>query len=92
MTHTGSVEQPRRHPTSDVVNAALDAGHDPQVAHEGRRFRLVCSCGFRTPLQMSRKVAFAAISDHVYEVGRAVLEASDTPPVVDLPQTVRATG
>lgn len=82
--------------TSRVVQAAVDAGHDPDVVHEGKRFRLVCSCGFRTPINMTRKTAFRTISEHVYEMGHAALQAAgqvpDTPPTERLPETVRAVG
>lgn len=40
-------------------------GHDVQVEQDGRRFRLVCSCGFVTPINMKRKTAFDAATQHL---------------------------
>jgi hypothetical protein len=62
-----------RLPTSRVCAAALEAGHDPSVEHEEKRFRLVCSCGFKTPVSMKRKTAFLRITEHIYEAGHAAL-------------------
>lgn len=72
-----------------VTKAALDLGHEPEVKHVGSRFKLVCSCGWSTPSSMTRKAAFQAVADHVWQVGRAAL---DTPEVVDEPQTVGGRG
>lgn len=76
-------EQARRVPA--ITRAALDAGHEPKVERSGKRFKLVCSCGWSTPSSMSRKVAFQAVAQHVWEVGHAGV---DTPEVVDPPQVV----
>jgi hypothetical protein len=88
--HTGRVAGLPLRGTSRVVNAALDAGHDPVVEHAGKRFRLSCSCGFKTPAQMNRKNAFAAITEHVYAAGHVELRkrAGDTPPENDVPHSV----
>lgn len=69
-----------------IVRAAIDAGHEPEVERVGNRFKLVCSCGFSTPVRATRKRAFEAIADHVYAAGRGAVR--DTPEVVDIPQPV----
>lgn len=80
------VRQARQMPA--VTQAALDAGHEPRVEREGKRFRLVCSCGWRTSVSSSRKAAFQAVAQHVWEVGHAGLNGgTDTPEVVQFPQT-----
>lgn len=68
--HHGSVG------VSRVVQAALDAGHEPSVVHEGRRFRIVCSCGWRSSTAWNRKRTFEAVTEHVYAAGRTQLEGS----------------
>jgi hypothetical protein len=60
-----------------IVRAAIEAGHEPSIEHLGKRFRVVCSCGWKTPLRASRKAAFLAITEHVDQVGRPILR--DTP-------------
>lgn len=47
---------------------ARELGHDLQVVHEGKRFKLRCSCGFSTTLGMRRKTAFEAGTQHLLEV------------------------
>lgn len=71
--------------TSRVVQAALDNGHEPAVERTGARFRLVCSCGWKTAPNATRKNAFADVSAHVYAAGHtALLAANDTPERVNL--------
>lgn len=60
-----------------IVRAAIDAGHEPAIEHVGKRFRIVCSCGWKSPLRASRKATFLAITEHVHEAGRPFLK--DTP-------------
>lgn len=52
--------------TSVGYRAAM-AGHAVQVEHSGRRFRVVCSCGWKTPVNWSRKLVMQATLDHVQE-------------------------
>ncbi len=59
-----------------MTQAAIDAGHVPDVEHVGKRFRLVCNCGFRTPASMTRKAAFQAVTDHMILAGRTALGES----------------
>lgn len=56
-----------------IVHAAAQAGHVLDVEHASKRFALVCSCGFRTPLGWTRKHAFDAGTDHVIRAGRTAL-------------------
>ena len=84
---TRTTDQARTLPA--VTRAALELGHEPRVDHVGRRFKLACSCGWSTPANWSRKRAFDAVAQHVWEVGR---QALDTPESVDLPQTAGGRG
>lgn len=79
--------------TSRVVQAALDNGHEPSVDRTGARFRLVCSCGWKTAPNVTRKNAFAAVSAHVYAAGHtALLAANDTPERVNLAEVPTRSG
>lgn len=73
-----------------VSRAALDAGHEPSVQRVGSRFKLVCTCGWSTSSSSSRKAAFQAVADHVWQAGREHLlrdeETPDTPEVGEFPQ------
>jgi len=84
--HTGSVEQVRQVPR--VTQAAIDAGHDPVVERLGNRFRLVCSCGWKTAINATRKNAFLAVGEHVWEVGHAELRRRGDTPKTDVPHSV----
>lgn len=46
--------------------AAME-GHAVQVQHSGRRFRVVCSCGWKTPVNWTRKLVMQATLEHVQE-------------------------
>jgi hypothetical protein len=74
-------DQARRLPA--VTKAALELGHEPRVTRVGSRFKLECSCGWSTPSNWSRKRAFDAVAQHVWEVGHLGL---DDTPVVEIPQ------
>lgn len=93
--HTGPVtetagQQIRKAPK--ITQAALDAGHEPVVERTGKRFRLVCSCGWKTPINWTRKQVFQAVADHVWQAGHEYLEkgrlenAGDTP--TEIPRSV----
>jgi len=56
-----------------ITKAAIDAGHEPSVRHIGKRFVLVCTCGWSTPQNMTRKNAYLAVARHVQDVGLAHL-------------------
>ena len=43
---------------------AAEAGHQLSVEREAKRFRVVCSCGFQTRLNSTRKAAFGMAYDH----------------------------
>jgi len=68
-----------------VAAAALEAGHVPDIQHEGKRFRIVCACGWSTALNWTRKHCFEAIADHQIRAGRTFLgespAAGEIPPV-----------
>jgi hypothetical protein len=66
-----------------IAMAAVEAGHNVDVEREGKRFRLVCSCGWKTSLAASRKKAFEAVSDHVIRAGRTYLGETPALGVVD---------
>jgi hypothetical protein len=66
-----------------VTQAALELGHEPRVERTGKRFRLACSCGWETSPSLNRKASFAAVTQHVWEVGH---QALDTPDPVEIPQ------
>jgi len=72
-----------------ITAAAIEAGHEPRVERVGARFKLVCSCGWSTASSSTRKGAFQAVAQHVWEVGH---QALDTPEVVDRPQSVGGRG
>ena len=54
-----------------ITRAALAAGHEPSVKRLGKRFILVCTCGWSTPQNMTRKNAYLAVARHVQDVGLA---------------------
>jgi hypothetical protein len=54
-----------------ITRAALAAGHEPSVQRRGKRFALVCTCGWSTPPSMARKTAYLAVARHVQDVGLA---------------------
>jgi hypothetical protein len=58
---------------------AAALGHTGEVEHVGKRFRIVCECGWSTPLNATRKRAFELVTAHVLEVLRQSGEISDTP-------------
>lgn len=96
--HTGQVPKKKQPATTvreqaavvpAITRAALDAGHEPRVERVGARFKLVCSCGWSTASSSSRKTAFQAVAQHVWEVGHQHL---DTPEIVDHPQVVGGRG
>lgn len=70
-----------------VTQAALDAGHEPSVERVGTRFRLVCSCGFRTATSSTRKNAFRQIMEHVSEIGSRELRAAKIAAGEEIPDT-----
>lgn len=47
---------------------AADLGHAVAVQSTDGRFRLVCSCGWKTPITARRKTAFRLVDEHVFEV------------------------
>ena len=50
--------------SASVGYRAAELGHELRVVREGKRFRIVCACGFRTLWNHSRKSAFAETLDH----------------------------
>ncbi len=70
---------------ANLLRAALQAGHVPDIRHEGKRFRIECACGWSTPLGWTRKRVFQACDEHVREAGRAAVEerrkGAASPPV-----------
>jgi hypothetical protein len=66
--------------TGTLGTRAAALGHVVDVEHAGKRFRLVCSCGFRTSVQMKRRTAFQSLTEHLTTVVREG---------VSLPETVR---
>lgn len=87
MDGMGNAENPGLGQVPAVTRAALDAGHEPSIERSGKRFRIVCSCGWKTQTNWSRKYSFLAVSQHVHEAGKAGLE-KDTPERVNVPSAV----
>lgn len=54
-----------------ITRAAIEAGHEPSVKRVKNRFILVCTCGWSTPQNMTRKNAYLAVARHVQDVGLA---------------------
>ena len=49
---------------------AAELGHSLAVQRDGKRFRVVCSCGFRTALTATRKAAFGGAYDHAVQAAQ----------------------
>jgi len=74
-THTGSVEpsQPRITGAREggrLTSAGIRAGHSPEVQHQGKRFRIVCPCGWQSDARWNRKRTFFEATQHVILAGR----------------------
>lgn len=54
---------------------AAELGHELRVQHEGKRFRIACSCGFRTAIKSTRKAAFGETLDHAAAVANGTIPA-----------------
>ncbi len=70
-----------------VTEAALQAGHVPYIVHAGKRFKIVCPCGWSSSAGWTRKKAFAEVSLHALAVGRAALLEFDPDEEVRAPAT-----
>jgi copper homeostasis protein CutC len=46
---------------------AAKRGHVVDVRRQDKRFRLVCACGWKTPLNVTRKRAFEMVAQHAFE-------------------------
>jgi hypothetical protein len=57
---------------------AAALGHTGEIEHVGKRFRIVCECGWKTPANVKRKTAFELVTAHVLEVLRQSGEINDT--------------
>ena len=80
--HTGTVTaNPLER--SPLGTRAAEFGHVVEVKHEGKRFRIACSCGWQTGLNWTRKRVFDAVMDHCIGVVRegegALVRASQFP-------------
>ena len=60
VLHTGAVD-----PRPALGVRAREIGHDLQIEHDVKRFRIACSCGWTTALGWKRKTAFQAATDHL---------------------------
>jgi hypothetical protein len=58
---------------ASIFKAALDSGHIPDIEHKGKRFRIVCACGWSSNLNWTRRHTYQAIEDHVIEAGQKAL-------------------
>jgi len=58
---------------------AAELGHEASIEHDGPRFRVVCSCGWHTNLNWTRKHVFLAVTEHVRDVIAQEGEFGDTP-------------
>lgn len=65
---------------------AAALGHTGEIEHVGKRFRIVCECGWKTPANSTRKRAFELVTQHVLEVLRQAGEFDDTP--AEIPNSV----
>ena len=73
LVEGGLMDENRLAAAPPITRAAIAAGHEPSVIRSGRRFVLACTCGWKTPPNMTRKNAYLAVSRHVLDVGRAHL-------------------
>lgn len=79
--HTGTVasigDKARALKTGTSVGyRAAELGHELSIEHEGKRFRVVCPCGFRTGIKSTRKAAFAEALNHAVAAAQG-----DIPPL-----------
>ena len=51
-----------------VGRQAIELGHEASVEHLDGRFRIVCSCGWSTSKNWTRRHAFQAVTEHVVSV------------------------
>ena len=59
---------------------AAELGHQLEVQRDGKRFRVVCECGFRTPLNSTRKAAFGSAYDHAVAAANSGVSVADVGP------------
>lgn len=75
---------------------AAKNGHIVSVSRDEKRFRLVCTCGWRTPISAKRKTAFGMATEHAFEAAHGRIAPvernarADTPEV--MPRTVGGAG
>lgn len=76
-----AMENHHRHVAAGFSIGARAAalGHTGEIEHVGKRFRIVCECGWATPLNVKRKRAFEMVTEHCLEVLRQAGEFDDTP-------------
>ena len=58
---------------------AAALGHNATVEPNGKRFRIACSCGWRSRAEWNRKRTFDEVAKHCFEVVKEAGELSDTP-------------
>ena len=51
-----------------IGRQAIELGHEAAIEHVDGRFRIVCSCGWSTAKNWSRRHAFQAVTQHVIGV------------------------
>lgn len=54
---------------------AAENGHPVTVERMGKRFRLVCPCGFATPVTATRKTAYELATRHAIDAARGDIPA-----------------
>lgn len=75
-----------------IGHRAAKNGHIVEVSRDRSRFRLVCTCGWSTPISAKRKTAFQMATDHASDAAfsRIPTFPLDTPPGIQ--DRARATG
>ena len=63
---------------SSLGEAAQLLGHSVEVESAGKRFRLVCSCGYATQTNWTRKLAFERLKEHLAAVVAAPAWGAET--------------
>lgn len=58
---------------------AAALGHTGETQRVGKRFKVICSCGWSTDSRWTRKRQFQAITAHCLDVVRQSGEFADTP-------------
>ena len=51
-----------------IGRQAIELGHEAAIEHVGGRFLIVCSCGWSTAKNWTRRHAFQAVTEHVVGV------------------------